>query len=227
MTQALKRSPSPKEKRSNRSRLSKPILDADVVITVPKLKNAYDDVLLRGSKNMFGAVPGIYKAEYHFSAAAEEDFALCRRFVPADPPYACNYDAIWGDEGEGPSGGVQKAYRRGCLPSANPYALDLAATALVGITPDEAPTIAESIAWSCAPASIGGCALAGDNFEAMKIHDLVKPPLGTPDFLDRNGFPKRLSHALNAYLAPIPRFDTHVCVGCGECMRRCPAKQLR
>ena len=44
----------------------KPILDADVVITVPKLKTHMMTFYTGAVKNMFGAVPGVYKAEYHF-----------------------------------------------------------------------------------------------------------------------------------------------------------------
>ena len=204
----------------------KPILDADVVITVPKLKTHMMTFYSGAVKNMFGAVPGIYKAEYHFSLPQKEDFcSMLVDLCQLTRPTLAIMDAVWGMEGEGPSGGIKK-HIGAVLASANPYALDLAATALVGITPDEAPTIAESIARGLCPASVEGLRLVGDDFEAMKIHDLVKPPLGTPDFLDRKWIPKRLSHALNAYLAPIPRFDTQICVGCGECMRRCPAKAI-
>lgn len=204
----------------------RPILDADVVITVPKLKTHMMTFYSGAVKNMFGAVPGVYKAEYHFSLPSKEDFCsmlvdLCQLTRPS----LAIMDAIWGMEGEGPSGGIKKKIGA-VLASASPYALDLAATALVGITPEEAPTVAEAIARGLCPASADGLTLVGDDFESMKIHDLVKPPLGTTDFLDRKWIPKRLSHALNAYLAPYPHFLRGVCVGCGECMRRCPAKAI-
>lgn len=203
-----------------------PILDADVVITVPKLKTHMMTFFSGAVKNMFGAVPGVYKAEYHFSIPKQEEFcSMLVDLCQLTKPTLAIMDAIWGMEGEGPSGGVKK-HIGAVLASASPYALDLAATALVGITSEEAPTIAEAIARGLCPPSTEGLNLVGDDFDAMKIDDLLKPPLGTPDFLDRKWIPKRLSHAVNAYLAPFPKFDKHTCVGCGECMRRCPAKAI-
>lgn len=204
----------------------KPVLDADVVITVPKLKTHMMTFYSGAVKNMLGTVPGVYKAEYHFSLPQKENFCsmlvdLCELTRPA----LSVMDAVWGMEGEGPSSGIKK-HIGAVLASSNPYALDLAATALVGIEPAEAPTVSEAISRGLCSSSIDGLALVGDDFASMQIHDLVKPPLGTTDFLDRKWIPKRLSRALDAYLAPLPHFDKNICVGCGECMRRCPAKAI-
>ena len=64
----------------------RPVLDADVVITVPKLKTHMMTFYSGAVKNMFGAVPGVYKAEYHFSLPNKEDFCsmlvdLCQHAV--------------------------------------------------------------------------------------------------------------------------------------------------
>lgn len=204
-----------------------PILDADVVITVPKLKTHMMTFFSGAVKNMFGSVPGIYKAEYHFSIPDKEEF--CGMLIDLcclTRPHLAFMDAVWGMEGEGPSGGIARKFGA-VLASDNPFALDLAATDMVGITPQEAPTVAISIARGLCPASVDKLDLKGDALDSLRISDLVKPPLGTTDFLDRKFIPKRFSRAVNAFLSPTPVFDQSICIKCEECMHRCPAKAIR
>ena len=172
----------------------RPILDADVVITVPKLKTHMMTFYSGAVKNMFGAVPGVYKAEYHFSLPNKEDFCsmlvdLCQLTRPS----LAVMDAVWGMEGEGPSGGIKKKIGA-VLASASPYALDLAATALVGITPEEAPTIAEALARGLCPASVDPRPC-----QAAARHD----GLSRPEVDSEAAFPRaqRLSRAVSAFFA--------------------------
>lgn len=204
----------------------KPILDADVVITVPKLKTHMMTFYSGAVKNMFGAVPGVYKAEYHFSLPERDDFcSMLVDLCSLTKPSLAIMDAIDIMEGEGPSSGIKRHFGA-VLASDNPYALDLAACALVGIEPSESPTVKESIKRELCPKDANELSLVGDDFESMKIDDLIKPHIGTTDFLDRKFIPKRISAALNRALSPIPNFKKDVCIGCGECMRRCPAKAI-
>ncbi len=204
----------------------KPILDADVVITVPKLKTHMMTFYSGAVKNMFGSVPGVYKAEYHFSLPEKDDFcSMLVDLCSLTKPTLAIMDAVDIMEGEGPSSGIKRHFGA-VLASNNPYALDLAACSLVGITANEAPTVKESIARGLCPKDENELSLVGDDFDSMKIYDLIKPQIKTTDFLDRKFIPKRLSAALNRALSPIPHFKKDVCVGCGECMRRCPAKAI-
>lgn len=204
----------------------KPVLDADVVITVPKLKTHMMTFYSGAVKNMFGAIPGVYKAEYHFSLPNREDFcSMLLDLCALTKPTLAIMDAIDGMEGEGPSSGIKRHFGA-VLASASPYALDLAATALVGITPGEAATVNESVKRGLCPDSYKKLTLVGDNFEDMKIDDLIKPQIGTTNFLDKKFIPKKLANLVNSFLAPFPSFNKDICIGCGECMRRCPAKAI-
>lgn len=204
----------------------KPVLDSDVIITVPKLKTHMMTFYSGAVKNMFGAIPGIYKAEFHFSLPRREDFcSMLIDLCQLTKPTLAIMDAIDGMEGEGPSGGIKRHFGA-VLASENPYALDLAATSMVGISAAEAPTVAEAIKRGLCPAEIGDIKLLGDYFDSLRIYDLIKPKIGSTDFLDRKFIPKWFSNAVNSRLAPIPSFKRDKCVGCGECMRRCPAKAI-
>ena len=77
----------------------KPVLDADVIISIPKLKTHMMTVYSGAVKNMFGIIPGSYKAEYHLRFEDTDDFAdllidLCR-----SPPAFTVMDAVVGMEG--------------------------------------------------------------------------------------------------------------------------------
>lgn len=203
--------------------LIKPVLDADVIITVPKLKTHMMTFYSGAVKNLFGCIPGLYKAEYHFSMPQQSDFCnMLLDLCECVKPTLAVMDAIWGMEGQGPSGGIPRKFGA-VLVSANPYALDVVATKMVGITPEEAPTVGLSLERGLCesePQTIG------TPLSELQINDLLKPPLGTPDFLKRRWLPAPVSKALNSWLSPKPEFDYQTCVGCGECVRCCPAKAL-
>lgn len=214
----------PEGKQVKSFQLIKPILDADVIITVPKLKTHMMTFYSGAVKNLFGCIPGLYKAEYHFSMPQQSDFCnMLLDLCECVKPTLAVMDGICGMEGQGPSGGIPRKFGA-VLASDNPYALDVVATRMVGITPEEAPTVALSLERGLCEA---GPETVGTPLHELQIDDLVKPPLGTPDFLKRRWLPAPVSKALNGWLSPKPAFDYQACVGCGECVRCCPAKALR
>lgn len=216
----------PAGKKVKTFQIIKPVLDADVIIDVPKLKTHMMTFYTGAVKNMFGAVPGAYKAEYHSLFPKCKDF--CSMLVDLcclTKPTLTVMDAIDIMEGEGPSSG-QKRHLGAVLASASPYALDLAATALVGMTPKQVYTLSECIKRGLCPASVDELELVGDSFDEIKIDDLVMPKINSTDLLDRKFIPKRIAKAINSFIAPKPHFKKDVCVGCGECMRRCPEKAI-
>lgn len=215
--------PFPEGKQAAAFQIIKPVLDADKIITVPKLKTHMMTFYSGAVKNLFGCIPGLFKAEYHFSMPKQADFCnMLLDLCECVKPTLAVMDGIWGMEGQGPSGGIARQFGA-VLASASPYALDLAATRMVGITPEEAPTVSLALERGLCEREI---ALAGDPMDELQITDLVKPPLGTPDFLKRRWLPAPVSNALNRWLSPRPEFDYQTCVGCGECVRCCPAKAL-
>jgi len=89
----------------------KPVIDADLIITVPKLKTHGMTLFTGAVKNLFGVIPGTYKAEYHFRMPDKKDFCsmlvdLCQCVKPS----LAIMDAIVGMEGNGPSDCVKNNY---------------------------------------------------------------------------------------------------------------------
>ena len=115
--------------------LSRPILEADLVVNLPKLKTHTLSLLTLGIKNMFGMVAGASKSKVHNSAPRVEEFgeALSDIFR-IRPPELTIIDGVMGMDGNGPTFGRVRPF--GCLvASENAAAADLLVASLAGIDP--------------------------------------------------------------------------------------------
>ncbi|MEM7769303.1 MAG: DUF362 domain-containing protein [Cyanobacteria bacterium P01_A01_bin.37] len=129
----------------NHLRLCKEAINADVVINLPKVKSHMQLTMTLGVKNLFGCVPGKMKAWWHMEAGKDRD-KFGRMLVETARAIAPNLtiiDGIVGHEGNGPSGGEPK--NLGFLgASTDVFALDRALIDLLGVNPEEVPTIRAS-----------------------------------------------------------------------------------
>jgi uncharacterized protein (DUF362 family) len=126
-------------------RLSKEVMNADVVINLPKVKSHMQLTLTLGVKNLFGCVPGKMKAWWHMEAGKDRDRfgTMLVETARAISPQLTLVDGIIGHEGNGPSGGEPRAL--GVLAaSTNVFALDRALVEILGVAPADVPTMAQS-----------------------------------------------------------------------------------
>jgi uncharacterized protein (DUF362 family) len=121
--------------------LSKEVMEADVVINLPKVKSHVQLTMTMGVKNLFGCVPGKMKAWWHMEAGKDADrfgLMLVETARTIDPDLTI-VDGILGHEGNGPSAGEPKAL--GVLAaSGNVFALDQALLAILKVDPETVPT---------------------------------------------------------------------------------------
>ena len=115
--------------------------DADVIINFCKLKTHGMMAMSAAVKNLFGAIPGTFKPEYHFRYPNADDFAdmlidLNEYFSPS----LSIVDAVVGMEGNGPTMGKPRKIGA-VLCSRSPYALDDVCADIIGVSKDEVPTI--------------------------------------------------------------------------------------
>ncbi|MBD2230920.1 DUF362 domain-containing protein [Phormidium tenue FACHB-1052] len=133
-------------------RLSKEVMEADVVINLPKVKSHVQLTLTLGVKNLFGCVPGKMKAWWHMEAGKDvQRFGtmLVETARLIDPELTI-VDGIVGHEGNGPSGGEPRDL--GVLgASANVFALDRAMVTVLGGDPLAVPTVAQSMRLGVCP----------------------------------------------------------------------------
>lgn len=199
--------------------------DVDHVISVSKLKT-HGMMLFTGAvKNMFGVIPGLIKAEYHFKMPNTNDFAnaLVDICEGVDPVLSF-MDGIVGMEGAGPSAGNPIPLGV-ILASDHPHSLDLTAVNLIGVNPLEVPTLKMAIGRGLVSGDLFDINLKGESIEAFRPKAFETPEIRSVAFLDER-FPKWMRDLADRFLKPKPVFIKETCIGCGECARLCPPQTI-
>ncbi len=200
----------PQAKRLKKTMFCNFVLNADKIITVPKIKTHSYMIMTLASKIMYGAVPGLTKAKYHslfFKRTAFADMLL--DVLSVRKPDLIVMDGIVGMQGDGPSGGTPVDLGL-LLASDDSIAMDLAVCDLLGIEPMKIPTLRQA-----------------------KIRRLwpteIQYPLLSPQTVHTKDFrlPSSaglITLGLKNHQQPTP---TKKCTACGECVEICPKQAIQ
>ena len=141
--------------------LARDVLDAEVVINLPKLKTHQMMGLTCGVKNLFGAVVGMRKVRLHLQAGTDKAFFALMLLELAEhiAPALTIVDAVVAMEGDGPGSG-EPVQVGALLAGASPLAVDTAAAALLGLPP--------TANWTQKVAAEGG--RPGTALEELELH---------------------------------------------------------
>lgn len=195
--------------------ISKPPLDADVLINLPKLKTHNLTVITGAVKNIYGVVPGYRKSEYHrllphprdFSGLLLDIYSLCK-------PDLTIVDAVVGMEGAGPSNGHLRQIGL-LIGGEDAVAVDTVIAELIGCPPSRVTTIKEAESRGVGVSSLEEIEVVGER--EAKIADFRLP------FRDLLSYaPSWLASFLGRYIwvRPFPKGET--CEKCGTCVDSCP-----
>ena len=199
--------------------LIKPVLEADVVINLPKLKTHLLTGMTAGVKNMFGCIPGFEKASYHSRLAEHTDFGeMLVDLERTVRPHLTLLDAVIGMEGNGPMNGEPRPFGA-ILASPDPHALDLVAVRLLGMDPLSIPTLAAAVRRGLLPEGLEQV-VDGDEFSDLMVTDLKVPATFARRKKDSRAMRAVLSLTRPYALRPV--VERRKCVGCGACARSCP-----
>lgn len=198
-----------------------PILDADVIISLPKLKTHAMTSYTGAVKNLFGVIPGTYKAEYHFRLNDRAPFcSMLVDLCECVKPTLSIMDGVWGMEGNGPTAGKNRFIGL-VLASANSHALDLVACDLIGYAPDEVDTVKLAVNRGLCPAAVEDITVLGESVDDCRMKEFLKPETHF-DLLKVVPLPAALKAKLTDMLRAKPAVQYEDCIGCGQCMRCCP-----
>ncbi len=200
----------------------KALAEADLVINCCKLKSHSYTGFTGAVKNHYGAISGLTKAQLHARFAKRSDFcAMIADLAESLAWPLVLMDAIVGMHKEGPTNGEPISLNR-ILAGTNCFAVDEMAMRLVNLPADQMPIQAAALALGCwKKEDQHWIALTP---EAMEINTNFEAPLRSRGILALLPAAERtLSHWMAAY----PRVDTARCLGCGECVRDCPAKTIQ
>lgn len=196
------------------------VLEADVVINLPKWKTHGQMLLTLGVKNLFGCVPGPKKALWHLKAGDDRKvFAhMLIDLYRVIQPSLTILDGIIGMEGNGPGSGDPIPLGL-ILASRDPLSIDQIVCDLLKISRKTLPTNRVALEEGMGTDRIE---ILGEPIGGIKINRFKLPSLSGPDW----NLPGFLKRALRNALTSKPVFEEGLCDHCDRCIGACPPKAL-
>lgn len=199
--------------------ISREVLEADLVINLPKLKTHSLTMLTGAVKNTFGYVVGADKLRIHASCPSPRDFAQALLDVYAlRPPELSIMDAVWAMQGNGPSNG--KAVHLGLiLAGQNAVSLDCTAVHILGRKIRDVPHLELAAAQGLGEADPGRMQIQG---QLRKIQGFRFPQTFVPGLAGLV-----MNRCFSRWANPLPKVVQDKCTGCGLCAEHCPVGALQ
>ncbi len=199
--------------------LARDVLDAEVVINLPKLKTHQMMGLTCAVKNLFGSVVGLRKARLHLQAGTDQAFFALMLLELAEQiaPALTIVDAVVAMEGDGPGSGTPVQVGA-LLAGVAPLAVDAVACALVGIPTSAVWTqrvaLERGLPWS----RLEDVQLVGTPLDALRVSGFRPAKRTDVNF----GLPAFIKRPLKSALTARPAVDVPACQRCGLCVKHCP-----
>jgi uncharacterized protein (DUF362 family)/Pyruvate/2-oxoacid:ferredoxin oxidoreductase delta subunit len=196
------------------------VLEADVIINLPKFKTHGLTLLTLGVKNLFGCVPGPKKPLWHLKAGDDQKtFAsILVDIYQVIRPSLTVLDGIVGMEGNGPNSGRPIPVGL-ILASGDSLSLDQIVCDLLGISRESLLTNRVAFEQGMGRDPID---VLGERVEDLKIPSFQFPALSQPNWR----LPGFLSKALKNALTSKPVIEEEACKSCDRCAEICPPKAL-
>jgi uncharacterized protein (DUF362 family)/Pyruvate/2-oxoacid:ferredoxin oxidoreductase delta subunit len=196
--------------------ISKAVLEADVIISLPKLKTHELTLYTGAVKNFFGTLPQKYRKQAHaledrnrFGEALIDLYSVVK-------PHLAVMDGVVGMEGNGPSNGTP-VFAGVVMASFDCVTLDIVASELIGIDPLKVPTNKAALSRGFGN---DNPEIVGAPVENVKIG--FKSPEGGVTAL----LPPFLMRVLRKQLTVKPYINTSICLFCKACMLNCSAHAI-
>ncbi len=206
-----------------RFEVAKEILDADIIINIPKLKTHEITHITGAVKNLFGLIPGTRKAQWHMRAKTKEDFSnflldfygAVVSEIAKGRPLITLMDAVVGMEGKGPGTSGTPKQIGAVLAGMDAIAVDYVAAGLVGADINKVLTITEGAKRGLGAASSDKITIKGDAIASFDVSGFAEPRSSSPTI----PFPGLLKNLIVE--RPVPSADR--CTLCYQCREICPA----
>ncbi len=201
-----------------------PLIDADYIINLPKLKTHNLTCLTCGVKNLFGCIPGLQKPAFHAKYPSAKDFSnmLVELACTVNPNFTI-VDAIDIMEGDGPTNG-KKRHLGLTLSSKDVFSLDKYIAYVLDVPNELVSTVVE--------AEKKG--LTSEEIHAVGDTDFIpESPLILPRILQTDSKAGKIAARIrtlfgkidDAVFAKYPQMNKR-CVICKKCVLTCPNQAL-
>jgi len=199
--------------------VSRIVLEADIIISLPKFKTHGLTVITGALKNSYGFLPGAQKAKLHQAAGSPERFheVVVEVFRLRVPDFFL-MDAVVGMEGNGPASPDLREVGL-ILASDNAVALDAVMATMMGCEPGLLRFLKKAREMGLGDYDLKHIEVMG---ELKKLPDFKLPPLGGEAILQNETIQSMICQ--KALLRP--QADPELCSGCGTCIDQCPVSAL-
>jgi uncharacterized protein (DUF362 family)/NAD-dependent dihydropyrimidine dehydrogenase PreA subunit len=199
--------------------LSRAVLEADIIISLPKFKTHGLTIMTGAIKNSYGFLPGAQKARLHKAAGTPARFhEMIVDVFQLRVPDLFIVDAVVGMEGNGPVSTELRDIGL-ILASDNAVALDAVIATMMGCDPARLGFLRKAKSVGLGDYDIETIEIIG---ELKRLTDFKLPPLGG-DAIMRN---EAIQAVLDRPTLLRPRADEERCTGCGACVDQCPVSAL-
>jgi uncharacterized protein (DUF362 family)/Pyruvate/2-oxoacid:ferredoxin oxidoreductase delta subunit len=198
------------------------VVEADAIISLPKLKTHGLVQFTGATKNLFGTVPGIIKTTYHARFPMADSFsAMLIDILTYYKPVLTIMDAVVGMEGDGPSAGNPRHIGL-LLASTDGVALDVVATSLIGMSPWDVPPLAAAARRGLTTGRVEDIEILGSSLEAVRVAGFQKPRTGGRHV---RMVPHWVPNWITNQLLANPQAGDK-CIACGVCVQNCPVQAI-
>ncbi len=199
--------------------ISRAVMEADIIISLPKFKTHGLTVMTGAIKNSYGFLPGAQKAALHRAAGNPERFhEVVTEVFRLRPPDFFIVDAVVGMEGNGPAG-VDLRNIGLVLASDNAVALDAVIATMMGCEPGKLRFLQKAQEFGLGSYDLEKVEVIG---ELKRIDDFKIPPLGGEAIFNN----ENIQTIMRNRTMLRPQADPDVCTGCGTCVDQCPVSAL-
>ncbi|WP_312561451.1 DUF362 domain-containing protein [Anaerospora sp.] len=199
--------------------IARRLAEVDKVISLAKMKTHTFMGATGATKNLFGCIVGMQKAQFHLRMQARQEFAaMLIDLASCVKPVLAIIDGVMGMEGNGPRNG--NPIKAGViLGGANCFAVDVVMAEMMGFKPEQLPVTALALKRNLTPA-FSAIELVGSGGQ---LRWKFVEPRSLQSLEDR--IPKWLAAFGRSQLTARPEI-TASCVGCGRCVKHCPPQAM-
>lgn len=196
------------------------VLEADVIINLPKLKTHTQMYLTLGVKNMFGCVVGKKKPRLHMEAGKDSrKFArMLVEIYGSIAPDLTIIDGIIGMEGNGPGSGPPKPLGL-ILGSKDAVALDRIVCEILGADTEKLFILAAAKELGYGNTELKKIQVTGEVLNNIRLSSFKFPVLTSAEF-----GPPFLRKLIKNMVNSKPKEDRNKCTLCDFCIDVCPPK---